>query len=177
MGVGRRRLVLNALGSVAVLAVVATVAVGLPVVDRAVAADVAVPADRPYQVGAGVSLVAPAGATLDVNHTRPGPDRATAVFRLGRARLAIQVIRFGGRLPEAVQRLRERLGRAFGRPVTGAERPVLTTAGVPGVEGDYPGGYWSVHLAHGVVVEAVVEGTAGERTPFVASLANLVISP
>src|SRR6266545_1168482 len=109
MGVGPPRLLLNAFGSIAVLMVVAVIGIGLPALDRAVAGDRPLPAGQPYRLGAGVSLMPPAGATLDAGRTRPGRDHATAVFHTGDVRLAVQAARFDGRLPTAVNRLRTKL--------------------------------------------------------------------
>jgi hypothetical protein len=181
MGVARPRLLLNALGSIAVLTIVAAIGVGLPVLDRAVATDRPLRAGAAYRVGAGVSLVPPAGATLDAARTRPGDDRGTAVFRLGTVRLAVQVTPFRGLLPTAADRLRIKLVRGAGCRLTGSEQPVMTSAGLPGAQGDYTArvraGRYAVYVTDGISVEATVEGPPDElgvRMPaFLASLASI----
>ncbi len=183
MGVGPPRLLLNAFGSIAVLMVVAVIGIGLPALDRAVAGDRPLPAGQPYRLGAGVSLMPPAGATLDAGRTRPGRDHATAVFHTGDVRLAVQAARFDGRLPTAVNRLRTKLVLGAGCRVTGSEQPVHTAAGAPGIHGEYVlghhAGQYAAYLAGGVAVEATVEGPPPElsaRLPAVQdSLASLTI--
>jgi hypothetical protein len=181
MGVARPRLLLNALGSIAVLTVVAAIGIGLPVLDRAVAADRSLPAGVAYRVGGGVSLVPPAGATLDAGRTRPGESRGTAVFRVGTVRLAVQVSQFRGPLPTAVDRLRTKLVRGAGCRLTGSEQPVTTTTGLAGVQGDYSvhrrAGRFAVYVTDGLSIEATVEGPPeefGVRLPaFQVSLASI----
>src|SRR5262245_26450811 len=106
MGRGRRQeirrgsgyLIGNLWRSLALLGVVTAFGVGLPALDRAVPAARPVPVDRAYPVGAGVSVVPPAGAELDVTGTRPGADRGTVLFLLGGVRYAITVLPFTGGL-------------------------------------------------------------------------------
>ena len=61
MGLAARRLLRDAWHSLGVVAVVGTIAFGLPAIDRAVPANRSVPLDRPYRVGGGIALVPPAG--------------------------------------------------------------------------------------------------------------------
>ncbi len=165
MGVAPPRLWLNGLGSIAVLIIVAAIGIGLPALDRAVAADRPLRAGAAYLVGAGVSLVPPAGATLDAGRTRPGRDRGTAVFRVGALRLAVQAATYDGLLPAAAARLRTKLTVGAGCQIVGTEQPAVTTSGVPGVQGRYLNGQragrYAVYVASGVAVEATVEGPLG----------------
>jgi hypothetical protein len=162
MGVAPPRLVPNLVGSLAVLVVVAAVGVGLPVLDRAVGADRPLPAGVPYRIGAGVSLVPPAGATLDAGRTRPGRDHATAVFQAGGVRLAVQATRFDGTLATAADRMRTKLAFGMGCRLTGTGQPSVTAAGVPGVAGGYVTrqgtGRYAVYVAGGIAVEATIDG-------------------
>src|SRR5689334_8808076 len=99
-----RRELKNLLGVLGVVAILAGIAFGLPAVDRSLPAQRAVSADQPYEVGAGVTVVPPAGATLDVTETRPGESDGTALFRLGPVRYAIAVRPFRGDLESAASR-------------------------------------------------------------------------
>ena len=115
MGPARPGLVGNALASLAVVALVAVVALGLPLLDRSLSASRTVAAGVRIAVGGGVSVVPPPGATLDVSRTRPGDRRGTTLFVLGPIRYAVVVAPYSGTLAEATTRLREQIG---GRPAT-----------------------------------------------------------
>ncbi|WIM96681.1 hypothetical protein ACTOB_000133 [Actinoplanes oblitus] len=142
--------------------VLVTLALGLPALDRAVPAQRAVPAGQPYRVGAGVTVVPPPGATLDVTGTRPADDRGTALFRLGRVRYAIAVQPFSGDLTAAAVRLRQRITGNSGYQVTGTQLAVSTAGGLAGLQGGYTagdrGGRYAVFVAHGLSVEVTVSG-------------------
>ncbi|WP_213456219.1 hypothetical protein [Rhizomonospora bruguierae] len=161
MGVGRR--LGNLLGSAGVLAAVASIAFGLPAVDRAIPAGRPVPAGEPYEIGGGVTLVPPAGALLDVTKSRPGPDRGTALFLIGAVRCAVVAAPFTGTLEEAAARLRDKITATRGYQVTGREADVRTQSGLVGRQGGYTapgrGGRYAVYLAGPVVVEVTISGT------------------
>ncbi|GIE92119.1 hypothetical protein [Actinoplanes regularis] len=140
----------------------AALSFGLPALDRAVSAQRAVRAGEPYRVGAGVVVVPPAGATLDVTGTRPGEDRGTALFRLGPVRYAITVQPFSGDLTQAAVRLRQRITGTAGYQVTGTQLAVSTAGGLAGLQGGYTagdrGGRYAVFVAHGLTIEVTVSG-------------------
>ncbi|GLY07184.1 MULTISPECIES: hypothetical protein [Actinoplanes] len=148
-----------ALGLVLVLAFLTF---GLPLLDQAVPAQRPVPAGLPYPVGAGVTVVPPPGATLDVTGTRPGEDRGTALFRVGRVRYAIAVQPFDGDLSAAAVRLRQRITGTSGHRVTGTQLAVSTAGGLDGVQGVYSAGgrdgRYAVFVAHGLTIEVTVSG-------------------
>ncbi|BCJ43770.1 hypothetical protein GCM10010168_39210 [Actinoplanes ianthinogenes] len=150
------------LSALVLVALLAALALGLPALDRAVSAQRAVPAGQPYRVGAGVTVVPPPGATLDVTGTRPGDDRGTALFRLGRVRYAIAVQPFSGDLTAAAVRLRQRITGTSGYQVTGTQLAVSTAGGLAGLQGGYTagdrGGRYAVFVAHGLSVEVTVSG-------------------
>lgn len=135
---------------------------GLPLLDRAVPAQRAVAAGAPYEVGAGVTLVPPPDATLDVTGTRPGADRGTALFRIGPVRYAVAVQPFDGDLTAAAVRLRQRITGTSGYQVTGTQLAVWTAGGLAGVQGGYTagnrGGRYAVFVAHGLTIEVTVSG-------------------
>ncbi|GIH13369.1 hypothetical protein [Rugosimonospora africana] len=158
----RSRLLRNLLWSLAVLAVLAGLSFGLPALDNAVASARPVPAGVRYDIGAGVSLVPPVGAQLDVAHTVPGEDEGTALFLLGGVRYSVRALPFTGGLDEVTAQLRESITRTRGYQVTGAEMPVRTDAGVAGRQGGYtsPGrqGRYCAFLAAGTAVEVTFAG-------------------
>ncbi|MEU4424250.1 hypothetical protein AB0F81_26795 [Actinoplanes sp. NPDC024001] len=145
-----------------IVLILAGLAFGLPRLDRAVPAERAVAAGRPYEVGAGVTIVPPEGATLDLTGTRPGDERGSALFRLGPVQYAIVVQPFDGDLTAAALRLRQRITGTSGYQVTGTQLAVSTAGGLAGIQGGYTagdrGGRYAVFVAHGFTIEVTVTG-------------------
>ncbi|MEU8655419.1 hypothetical protein [Actinoplanes philippinensis] len=148
--------------ALAMASILAVLAFGLPALDRAVPAERAVASGRPYLVGAGVTVVPPPGAVLDVTGTRPGSDRGTALFRLGMVRYAIGVEPFDGDLTAAAVRLRQRITGINGHRITGTQLAVSTAGGFAGVQGGYTAGdrdgRYAVFVANGLTIEVMVSG-------------------
>lgn len=166
MGLAVRRLLREALCSLGVVAVVGTIAFGLPAIDRAVPSTRSVPPDQPYGIGGGVTVIPPPGALLDVTRTRSRTDRGSALFVLGDVRYAVLVSGYSGDLTAAAARLRRRLHDAGGYLPAGPARPVTTLAGISGLAGDLRGprdraGRYAVYLVGRRVVEATATGPAG----------------
>ena len=159
----RQRILGNAAGSMAILAVLAGVAVGLPAWDRSLPGGRLLPAGRPYRVGAGVNVIPPVGAVLDVTRTRPGTSHGSALFLIGTIRYAVVVEPFTGTLTEAAARLRTLITSTHGYQVAGGDAPAETVAGVPGLQGGYTtsgrAGWYAVYLHDGTVVDVTVSGT------------------
>jgi hypothetical protein len=162
MGRARPGLLRNAVGSLGVLGIVAFFAFGLPLIDRSMPADRPVAGNAPFRVGAGVSVLPPPGASIDLTRTRPDDDRGTAVFVVGGVRLQVVVAPFRGDLDEAARKLRAKIARSSGYRVTGRERGVTTQARVTGLRGAYasPGrlGEYAVFAHDGLAVEITASG-------------------
>jgi hypothetical protein len=179
MRVARSRLLQNAAASSCILLILVAIGVGLPMVDRALPAERAVPPHRPYEVGGGVTVVPPAGAVLDVTRTRPTARQGTALFVLGQVRYVIVVSPFGGDLDGAVDRLRRKVTNADGQLEAGL--PALTGTGLAGREGAYTtpdrAGRYAVFLAPEISIEVTVSGTEtqlAETEPLIeASVATI----
>src|SRR5687768_3507725 len=135
MGKVTRRQLINLLGAFAVVATLAGLAIGLPILDRALPADRPVRTDQPYPVGGGVTVVPPRGTVLDVTGTRPGDTAGTALFRIGPVRYAIVVQPFNGSLDAAATRMRQRITGTPGYQVTGDQLAVTTGGGLTGLQG------------------------------------------
>jgi hypothetical protein len=148
--------------ALAVASILAVLAFGLPLLDRAVPAERAVASGRPYPVGAGVTVVPPPGAVLDVTGTRPGSDRGTVLFRIGPVRYAIDVEPFDGDLTAAAVRLRQRITGINGHQITGTQLAVSTAGGLAGVQGGYTAGdrdgRYAVFVGNGLTIEVMVSG-------------------
>lgn len=151
-----------------VASILAVLAFGLPALDRALPAERAV-ASGPYLVGAGVTVVPPPGAVLDVTGTRPGNDRGTVLFRLGMVRYAIDVEPFDGDLTAAAVRLRQRITGINGHQITGTQLAVSTAGGFAGVQGGYTtgerDGRYAVFVADGLTIEVMISGSDGDLGP------------
>ena len=162
MAPARPRLVGNALGSLAIVALVAFVAIGLPRIDHSLPASRALAAGVPFSVGGGVRLVPPSGATLDISQTRPGHQRGTALFVLGSVRYAVVVGPYHGTLPDAASRLRGQITGKTGYQVADRDHPVRSDGGVDGRAGGYdsPGrtGEYVVYVTDGRSADVTVSG-------------------
>jgi hypothetical protein len=158
-----RRQLTNLLGALGVVATLAGLAFGLPALDRSLPSQRALPVGQPYPVGAGVTVVPPAGSTVDVSGTRPGSQEGKALFRLGSVQYAIDVRPFEGDLPTAADRLRKRITGTPGYQVTGVQLAVSTANGLVGLQGSYTapgrGGRYSVYVADGLSIEVTISGS------------------
>jgi len=157
-----RRELMSLLGAFGVVATLAGLAFGLPAIDRSLPDTRPVRADEPYLIGAGVTVVPPSGATLDVTVTRPGGSTGTALFRLGSVQYQIAVRPFDGDLRAAGERLRHRITATSGYQVTGPQLEVATAGGLDGLQGGYtaPGrsGRYVVFVADGLTIEVTISG-------------------
>jgi hypothetical protein len=157
-----RRQLTNLLGALSVAATLAGLAFGLPALDDSLPSQRAVPAGRPYPIGAGVTVVPPAGSTVDLTGTRPGSQEGQALFRLGPVQYAIEVRPFDGDLPTAADRLRKRITGTPGYQVAGAQLAVSTAGGLDGLQGSYTapgrGGRYTVYVVGGLTIEVTVSG-------------------
>ena len=154
---------MDLLGACGLSAAVAALAFGLPALDRSLPADRPVRSDQPYAIGAGVTVVPPPGAVLDVTGTRPGDREGSVLFRLGPVRYAIAVQPFDGTLTMAATRLRQRITGTPGYQVTGGQLQVATGSGITGLQGGYTapgrGGRYAVFLAGGRTIEVTISGS------------------
>jgi hypothetical protein len=154
---------MNLLGACGLVAALAGIALGLPAVDRSLPADRPVPTDEPYLIGAGVTVVPPPGAVLDVTGTRPGDRDGSVLFRLGPVRYAIAVQPFDGTLTMAATRLRQRITGTPGYQVTGGQLQVATGNGLTGLQGGYTapgrGGRYAVFVTGGRTIEVTISGS------------------
>jgi hypothetical protein len=173
MRVPRRRLLRNAAGGAGVLAVVLVLALGLPALDSVLPAERTVAAG-PYEVGAGVTVVPPPGALVDVTNTRPGPDRGAALFLIGGVRYVIVVTPFTGDLGSAAERLRRKITGVRGHQVAGAESATATRSGLPGLQGGYAapgrGGRYAVFSAPNLAIEVTVAGSDADLRRTIAAI-------
>ena len=162
MGVVRARLLRNGLGSLTILTVIGAISLGLPAVDHALPASRPVATGQPYQVGAGVTVVPPPHAMIDLTQTRPGITQGTTLFLVGGIRYLIVVTPYAGTLASATTRLRHKITSTRGYQVTGRESRVTTTSGLVGEQGGYtaPGriGRYAVFVAGGLSIEVTVGG-------------------
>jgi hypothetical protein len=166
MGSARAGLARNAWGSLAVMAAVAAIAFGLPLLDRGLPAARNLLQGHPYDIGANVTVVPPGGARVDVTGTRPGPDHGTALFQVNGVRLVVVVSPYRGTLPEAATRLAAKITRSTGFQVARAGQPIRSAQGVSGLSGGYssPGrlGRYAVYVSGKHSVELTASGPEGE---------------
>ncbi|GAA1585465.1 hypothetical protein [Actinoplanes couchii] len=163
--------------ALALASILAALAFGLPVLDRALPAERPVTPGEPYRVGAGVTVVPPPGATLDVTGTRPGETRGTALFRTGGVSYTIDVEPFTGNLTEAAVRLRQRITGISGHQITGTQLAVSTAGGLAGVQGGYTAGdrdgRYAVFVAQGLIIEVMVSGDDADLSTVPTTIGTL----
>jgi hypothetical protein len=163
MGWVTRRQLTSLLGPVGLVAALSGLAFGLPAIDRALPSQRPVRAGEPYEVGGGVTVRPPAGATLDLTGTRPGDDQGMALFRLGPVSYSISVQPYDGTLMSAAERFRRRITGTPGYQVTSSQLTVDTANGVSGLQGGYTapgrGGRYTVFVAGGHTIEVTVSGS------------------
>jgi hypothetical protein len=165
MSVALRRQLVNLAAALTMIGTLGGLAFGLPAVDRALPAERPAPTG-PYPIGAGVTVVPPAGAAVDVTRTRPGAHGGAALFVIGPVRYAVVVEPGGGSLDGAADRLRHKLAANPGYRLAGTDTPAVTSSGVAGRQGSYtsPGrdGRWTVFDAGGLAIEVTVSGAADD---------------
>ncbi|MGY0231132.1 hypothetical protein [Longispora urticae] len=152
----------NLLGTLAVLAVLASLAFGLPAINRALPADRPLPAGQELAIGQGVAITPPVGARVDV--TRTLPNRGVLALVLHGLDFRAEVKATTSDLDELANRLRTRVQNQRGVQVTGDLREVRTDAGVRGLRGTFSStgrdGIYAAYVANGVGVQITVSGTA-----------------
>ncbi|MFI6076820.1 hypothetical protein ACIA5C_35315 [Actinoplanes sp. NPDC051343] len=174
-----RRQLTNLLGALGVVVTLAGLAFGLPALDRSLPSQRPVPSDQPYPIGAGVTVVPPAGSTVDLTGTRPGTQEGKALFRLGPVQYEIDVRPFEGDLTTAAERLRKRITGTPGYQVTGAQLGVTTADGLAGVQGSYTapgrGGRYAVYVTDRLTIEITISGAdldLGRSLPLIENSAR-----
>ncbi len=161
--VSRPRLIRRAVEAAAVLAAVLAFGVGLPALNRAIPAARALPADRPFLVGGGVTVVPPAGAQYDVTKTTQRAGQGAVLFVVGNIRYTVVVLSSDRTLAEAVAALRTKITGRGGYQLVGKQSTTRTSQGVPGVQGGYAtsgrAGRYAVYVFGGRAVEVTFAGT------------------
>jgi len=159
----RPRVIRRAAEAAAVLAVVLAFGVGLPAINHAVPARRAVPAGAPFPVGAGVTVVPPAGAQYDVTRTAARASQGAVLFVVGNLRYTVVVLTVDRTLAEAAAALRTKITSRGGYQLVGRQAATSTAQGVPGVQGGYAtsgrAGRYAVFVYAGRTVEVTFAGT------------------
>ncbi|HEV7899058.1 MAG TPA: hypothetical protein VGP31_14580 [Planosporangium sp.] len=177
MGVPQGGLRRNAMCSLAILAVVAAISLGLPAFDRAFPRERAVTPGVAYPVTDGITVVPPAGARLDVSQTRPGHDSGHAVFLVGRVRFAVLVSPQQLTVAAAADRLRTRLRDGLGASPTGAQRLTSSGALTGRFRAGAEGGWYAVRVLGSATVDVTASGPPdelAERLPAIEAAAESI---
>lgn len=154
----------NLYGSLAVLAVVAAISLGLPILDEQLPSHRTLPAGIRQAVGHGVTVLPPAGSVVDL--TRTFPSRGLLVLDVGSVRIVLEAAPYRGSLADLAARLRRKIQTNPGYQASQPDHPTRTTSGVPGLRGSYstPGrvGLYAVFLSGGVGVEISFAGSEAD---------------
>ncbi|WP_203837140.1 hypothetical protein [Winogradskya humida] len=169
-----RRQLTNLLGACGVVAALGGLAFGLPALNHALPSERPVRSDRPFEIGGGVFVTPPPGASIDLTVTRPAEDTGKVLFRLGTVRYLITVEPYDGSLSAAVARLRQRIIGNSGYQVTGPDLMVATIGGLQGLQGGYSGpgrgGRYAVFVADGHTIEVTVSGADLDLGPTLSAI-------
>jgi hypothetical protein len=145
-------------GGLTVLALIAAVALVAPTVEWAPATSRPVAAGIPFPVGAGVTVVPPPTAMVDLTQTRPG----TALFLIGAIRYQVRIAPYWGSLEAAANRLRDRIVSIWGYQASAWNFLITSYSGLYGRQGDFsaPGrsGSYTVYVVDGLRIEVTVNG-------------------
>lgn len=125
----------NLYGCLAVLAVVAAIAVGLPSIDRLLPGGREIPAGHHIPVGRGVTITAVDGTVLDLARTAPALNRV--VLSVHGVRVVVEASRYSGSLADLSARLRRKIQTNPGYEASQHDHPTRTASGVPGLQGSY----------------------------------------
>jgi hypothetical protein len=144
------------------LALIAALVLGAPTVDRVPPTSRPVAAGLPFPVGAGVTVVPPPTAMVDLTETRPGRNAGTALFLIGAIRYQIRVVPYWGTLEAAAFRLRDRIVSLWGYQATTWDFLITSYSGLYGRQGGFtaPGrsGSYTVFVVDGLRIEITVNG-------------------
>lgn len=163
MGVPQAGLRLNMWCSLGILVVIASIAFGLPALDRAVPGDRPLAPGTAYHVTDDVFVVPPAGAAVELGQTRAGRDTGQALFVLGGVRLAVMVSHNAVPLGDATDRLLTRLRDSLGASPGSGYGPLVGVAPDLGRAGRFrigdQDGWFAVRvLAPETIVEIAATG-------------------
>jgi hypothetical protein len=181
MGVPQAGLRLNMWCSLGILVVITVLGAGLPALDRAVSGTRQLTPGVPYRVTDAVSVVPPAGATLDAGQSRPGRDSGQVLFNVGGVRFVVLVSQDELTLGTATDRLLARLRDSVGARTTSAAHGV---AGVPAdlissgrFRSDRLDGWYAVRVfAPRTVVDVTASGSAAALTERLPAIQTAVAS-
>lgn len=154
----------NLYGSLAVLAVVAAIAIGLPILDGQLPSQRALPSGVRQAIGHGVTVLPPAGSVVDV--TRTFPSRGLLVLDVSSVRIVLEATPYHASLTDLAAQLRRKIQTNPGYQASQPDHPTRTTTGVAGLRGSYstPGrvGLYAVFLSGGVGVEISFAGSEAD---------------
>lgn len=168
----------NLYGSLAVLAVVAAISLGLPALDHSLPGDRPVTPGVRITVGSGVTVLPPSGSVVDVTHTFP--SRGILAVDLDGVRVLLEASHWPGDLAGLAARLRRKIQSNPGYQASAGQHEVHTTAGVPGLSGSYssPGrdGRFLVFATGGIGVEVTLAGNQADLRQALSPVLTMVDS-
>ena len=122
-------------GTIAVAAVIAAVAIGLPLLNSLVSADRTVAPGEVIDVGRGVSFAAADGWSIDAEHTDAARD--TVLIHQGALALMVEARASDRSLPDEYDRLAEEIRSSAGVQLLNGATPFTTDGGLTGIGGSY----------------------------------------
>jgi hypothetical protein len=149
----------NLAGCLAVAAGVFALSFGLPAIDDALP-DATVSSTKPLEFADNASVVPPPDATVVSDQT--SPDQGVVTMAVDGVRYRLTAQSFPGTLQQLADQIRDVVQNVSGIQGISPDQPVTSAGGIPGLQATYVGenrtGWYTVYLANGTGVTAVVDG-------------------
>ncbi|WP_203704959.1 hypothetical protein [Asanoa iriomotensis] len=165
----------NLAGSLAVVAGVLALSLGVPAIDGALS-NTTVSTTAPLEFASNASVVPPPDASVVADQTSPSQGVVTLAVDGVRYRLTAES--FPGTLQQLADRIRAEVQNVAGIQAISPDQAVTSNSGIPGLQATYVGenrtGRYTVYLQSGTGVTAVVDGNDAGVTAHRAALETSV---
>jgi hypothetical protein len=165
----------NLVGSLAVVAGVLALSLGVPAIDDALP-DTTVSTTTPLEFADNASVLPPPDAAVVAEQTSPSQGVVTLAVDGVRYRLTAES--FAGTLQQLADRIRAEVQNVAGIQAISPDQAVTSDSGLPGLQATYVGenrtGWYTVYLRAGTGVTAVIDGNDAGVTEHRAALATSV---
>ncbi|GIF73501.1 hypothetical protein [Asanoa siamensis] len=165
----------NLVGSLAVVAGVLALSLGLPAIDDALP-DATVSSTEPLEFSGNASVVPPPDATVVAEQT--SPDQGVVTMAVDGVRYRLTAESFPGTLQQLADRIRDQVRNVAGIQAISPDQPVTSAGGIRGLQATFVAenrtGWYTVYLRGGTGVTAVVDGNDAGVTEHRAELETSV---
>ncbi|MDG4821473.1 hypothetical protein O7635_06335 [Asanoa sp. WMMD1127] len=149
----------NLVGSLAVVAGVLALSLGVPAIDDALP-NATVSSTEPLEFATDASVVPPPDATVVAEQT--SPDQGVVTMAVDGVRYRLTAESFPGTLQQLADRIRAEVRNIAGIQAVSDDQSVTSDSGIPGLQATFVAenrtGWYTVYLRAGTAVTAVVDG-------------------